>query len=238
MDIDFSKQNSLPEKIELVIKLYERFNRNYGDLVNMDLVRDAVKNIIVVNDNLSNVPEEIKDSFIHRALAIQNDGIIYVKKDVSLDLLFHEILHFISKENLGVKYLYGNFYSYDEQMKMIKEMGLDIVLRQIDQLNESITRFITELGIPEIEIVDSYKFGADTIRKYYDYLISKGIDPSFILDMYLNGNQEEFNRFITSFGDRANEFLKAIESQPKDKELTKEEVEIVIDEATDRIKML
>lgn len=70
------------EKTMLVKQLYERFNMNYGNLVDMTRIDNAINNMVVVKSDMSNVPYNIQRRIEHGARALNADGKIYVKSDV------------------------------------------------------------------------------------------------------------------------------------------------------------
>lgn len=245
MSIDLKKNNSLDEIKELIKCLFERFNLNYENLISMDRVNDALYNIVIVNDKMSNVPTMIKEYFNHGAQGLYFEDKIYVKRNVSIETLFHEILHFITRKNGGIKFLLVNTYSDEEFNIQLKKYGESKFARMIEQLDESLTRFITELAIPEIEISDSYRYGADILKNYYNSLTNKELDSRFVLNMYLNGSQEDLEKFKNSFGNKFEVILSSVEvlnniryyilKKPKDPVLKYEEIISEVNNAVDRI---
>ena len=240
-----SIETDVIDTIKQVRNLYQRFNDNNGNIIDITKVDNALSNIIVVGDSMNNAPNIVREYFIHGSMAMDYEGKIYIKKDVSIDILFHEILHNISEEHIGISYPLLNVYDDKELDNQINKYGEDRTSRQIEQLNESLTRFITEQAIPEIEISDSYKYGAEAIRKYYDILINNGVDASFIYNMYINGNEEDVLKFKNSFGNKFIPFLEAIErinnvrfyilKKPIDPTLSSEELEQTIIDAANNI---
>ena len=201
----------MEETIHLVKEAYIKFNLSYGNIIDMEKVDNALMNIRIANEELTNVPEGVKNRFTHMAKAVTDDDIVYVKEDVSPDVLFHEVLHAITNEDRGLQIPIFLSYTDEEAAEAQKAYGTNRWLRQIEQLNESMTRFITELAFPDVEIRDSYKYGADIMRKYYETLINNNIDPSFMLNMYLHSNQDDAKRFKKSFGSNFKDFLNEIE---------------------------
>lgn len=245
MSIDIQKQHNISEMSTLIRQLYERFNINYGNIISMDKVDEAINNIVLVNGDTSKLPQKVQESFRYGAKGTFGDKKIYIKSGVSIDTLFHEILHYITAEHMGLKHPILNNYSDQELAEQLNKYGENRFIRQIEQLDESMTRFITELAIPEITIKDAYKYGADVIRSYYDSVASKGGNPHFILSMYLNGSVEDARKFKESFNGEFSFVIDTIEqwhnimfyvSKPEEPKMTKEEVSLAIETATNKIK--
>ena len=247
MSIQLQKQDEISEKLTIVRQLYERFNDDYGTFFDMNKVNDAIKNIVMINDDMSNIPSSVKTFFQKGAKGISGDNKIYIKSDVAIDVLFHEILHYITEDHRGVQIPLINTYSEEEIADEISKYGENRFIRQIEQLDESITRFITELAIPEAEIEDSYGYGANVIRDYYNSLADNGIKSDFIFDMYINGNQEDIEKFKGSFGEkfniildnieRANNFRLYIFKTPNNPIITEQELMEINDNAAKLIKV-
>ncbi len=245
MSIDFTKQNNLQEKLILVKVLYERFNLSSGNLIDMNLVDKVISKAIEVKrdtwNKYENLPKEIRSAFVHGAKGISLDDQIYLLNDVSVDTIFHEILHSVTFEHKGVSKPLIDSCTEEEIGKLIDKYGEGRALRQIEQLDESMTRFITELAVPEAEINDSYAYGAGIIKKYYEGLLSNNIDPSFILNMYINGDESDFMKFKNSFGDNFFKVLDMIErvncvrfyvlKPPAEPEISKDEMDKIISDA-------
>ena len=203
----------MEETIILVREAYIKFNLSYGNMIDMEKVDNALEKIKLVNEDLSNIPEGIRNRFTHMAKAVTDEDQVYVKKDVSPDILFHEVLHAVTAENCGLQIPIFQNYTDEEAEVAQKQYGTNRWLRQIEQLNESMTRFISELAFPDVEIHDSYAYGADIMRKYYGTLINNNIDPSFMLNMYLTGNLDDAKRFKESFGTNFQTLLNEIEKR-------------------------
>lgn len=243
--MDLLKENSLLEEIDLVRKLYERFNTTYGNIIDMNRVNAAISSIQIVNSDKSNLPSIIKERLTSGADGIYWDGKIYIQNNISADLLFHEILHYITYEHRGVQIPLVSSYSEQQLGEKIVKYGENRFMRQIEQLDESMTRFITELAIPEAEISDSYAYGASVIRKYYNAVLAKEMDPSFMINMYINGNQEDMDKFITSFGEDFDDLLNTIErannirlyilKKPNDSIKTSEQIENMVNNAVEKL---
>ncbi len=211
MEINFQKQDSLQDTITIVKQLFARFNMNYGNIIDMKLIDDAINNIVIVKDDLSNVPSKIKKRYIYGAMGIFFENKIYVKKDVSIYVLIHEIIHFITKNTRGLAIPLATSYSEEEIVNNTKKYGEDRFVEQIDQLNEAMTKFIVELIIPEIQQKDAYEFGANALRIYSDKLSELGLDKDFLFLMYFNGDMEAIKKFKDSFGDKFDELLDNLE---------------------------
>ncbi|MBO4245379.1 MAG: hypothetical protein J5892_01410 [Bacilli bacterium] len=208
MEIDFNN----PNKLLVVRQLFERFNYNYGNLFDMAQVDQALASIILVNEDYSNISEErVINRFKCGAKAVQGEGRMYLTSKSTIDVIYHETLHQLTEATRGVSGLIAESYSEEEINEKITKIGENLLIRQIDQLNESFTRFMTELAIPEVTVHDAYQYGADVIRNYYNSLMAKEIDPFFVLEAYAKGNQDDFNRIKNSFGDHFDEVLRNIE---------------------------
>jgi len=244
MNIDMKGKNNMSDMLPLVRQLYERFNLNYGNYIDINKVDDAIKNIIIVSD--TNVQSrEIKTRFSRGAKAFCENGKIYIKEDISIDVLFHEILHYITDDHKGIQIPFVTSYSDEEIDELIDKYGENRFIYIIEQFDESMTRFITELAIPEVEINDSYQYGANVIRKYYEGLINNGSSVDFIFNMYLNGNQNDFMKFKESFGNKFLDVLSAIEKannvryylfkQSSDKTISNDEVDLIVNDAVNML---
>lgn len=239
MNIDFNKEYTLKETQDIVYYLFERFNNNYGNIIDLNLVRNALNNI---ETNPNNYPEEVVSYFEHGAKGLYFEDKMYVKEGLKIDVLFHETLHFITKDHVGIKMPLLESYGDDKVDKLIDKYGMKKLLRIFDQLDESLTRFITELGIPEVKIEDAYEYGANYMRNYFNALNDNGVNPEFVLNMYLNGNIDDVTKFRESFGSNFEAVLEAIErinnvrfyilTKPTDDVLKPEEVnKIILDAA-------
>lgn len=211
MDIDFIKQTNITDKIIILRQLFERFNENHGNVIDMNLVEDAINNIVVIKEDLSNASSEAYRLLRYGAKGLCGDNKIYVKESVPLDTLFHETLHFISRESRGLVMPLYEAIGEEKIMALCEKYGENRVIEMLDQLNEAMTRYITELGIPEITPIDAYEFGALFFKAYNDKLVGKGLDNTFLLNMYIYGDQEAMNRFKDSFGDDLIDVLNNIE---------------------------
>ena len=237
MNIDFSKRKTLEELKELVRLLYKRFNINYGNLIDMAKVEKALDSIILVEvdevtrkivavDRTKKVPSDAADRIRFGAKGLfENDlnnpanNRIYIKSDVSVDVLFHKILHFITSEHLGIQDALSRAYDEDIKLKVLSGKTKEEIKkygRQVEQFDESMTRFITELAIPEANIKDAYRYGAKIIRNYYELVSNSGKDTDFIFNMYLNGepdigDTESLEKFKQSFGNKFYDVLDSIE---------------------------
>lgn len=208
MEVNFKN----PNRLEIVKELFIRFNENYGNLFDIEAVNKALAGVILVNDDYSNITDkEVINELKRGAKAVQGEDRIYLTAKATIDTIYHEVLHQLTAEKCGVYYLLITSYIKEDLEKKAEAMGIRMFIRRDEQLNESFTRFMTELAIPEVTVNDAYQYGAFVIRKYYDSLIEKEIDPFFVLEAYAKGNQEAFNRFKDSFGNNFDEVLRNIE---------------------------
>ena len=123
------------------------------------------------------------------------------------------------------------------------------------------TRFITELAIPEVEVSDAYAYGANFMNAYYEALLNNNIDPNFMFGMYFDGNIDDMNKFKNSLGENLESVLDTIEKvnnkeiyvkkivlarkdnpniTPEEvigKTLTDEEIKLIIAEAVNNINV-
>lgn len=210
MSIDFSKQNNLQEKIEIVKQLFKRFNDNYGDFIDMNIADEAFSNTIIVT-KYDGLPKEIKLGFDYGNKGQYFEGKIYVKETEKIDTIVHEALHYITKENGGIVLPVAKSYDDDKYVENIKKFGENRTVEQVGQLNEAFTRFLTELIVPEIEIKDQYYFGAGCLRKLYGGLKASNLDTSFLFKMYFEGTQDSVKKFMDSFGDDFYDLIDVIE---------------------------
>lgn len=198
MVIDFSKQNTIEEKIELVYKLFERFNENYGNMVDMSLVTEALNCVYVEHRDV--IPEEIKKEFKESYRGLESDGNIYLKENFTVDVLFHEVLHQITEIHHGLGFSLIKSYEDDEYTEMAKKYGTNTFYEQIVQLDESLTSFITVLAIPEIQIVDKYESGVIFFRDYWEKLTASNLNYTFLFRMYLQDSPSDGLKFKEAFG--------------------------------------
>ena len=195
-----------------VVKLFIQFNNNYGSFIDISLVNSALENIIVVDEHISNISDEVKTRMLVGAKALSGEGKIYINENVTIDVLFHEILHFITEKHMGLMVALDDSYTNEEKIKIIEKYGMNRACRQVEQLNESMTRFITELAIPDVEIKDSYKYGADALRRYFEGLLAANKDYSFMFNMYFKyENTDDIAEFKKSFGNDFEIFINNIE---------------------------
>ena len=213
MTIDFSKQNSYEEKIELLRNLFRRFNENYGNLIDMNKVEEAINNIIIASGDMKNIPGDIRELLQNGKTGIfsDDDQKIYIKENMLVADLVHEVLHYLSKDSGGIINAIIELYDNNIFDENIKKFGEYRTVQQVMQLNESFTCFLTELIIPEFENKNNYQYGQKCIRDYYNGLIENNTDPRFLFDAYLNGNVKATERFKNSFGDNFFSFIDAIE---------------------------
>lgn len=208
MSIDFNKKYSLQETIDIVHELYERFNENNNNMIDLNKVKEAINSI---ETNYDNFPDTVKEKFEDGAMGQFFEDKIYIKDDFKIDVLFHEILHFITRDHGGLKLPLCDTYTDADLKVYFEKYGRDKFADFIEQLDESMTRFITELAIPEIKISDSYKYGAKLIRTYYNGLIAKGKNPEFLFNMYLNGDMDDILKFKNSYGRNFEDVMASIE---------------------------
>lgn len=233
---------NLTELTDVIYSLYERFNNNYGNLIDLNKVKEAINQI---ETNPNNFPDEIKYAFNHGYKGLYFNDKIYVKENLEVDVLFHEILHYITKEHGGIKYPLLESYEDDKLLYNFNKYGDDKFASFIEQLDESMTRFITEVSIPEVTIHDAYEYGAKLIKRYYDELLSKGINPNFLFNMYLHGNMDDVIKFKDSFGDNFELVMESIErinnvrayilNKPKTDVMKPEELDQAIINAVNKI---
>lgn len=249
MTIDFSKQNTIEEKKELTYALYQRFNERYGNLADMNLVKEALDNIVV--------KEEIDGPL--GTTALFHDGKIDVKEDINISTMFHEVLHYITNEHNGVIFSLGYAFSDEELDRLADKYGEKKFREQLWTMDESFTTFITELAIPESDYKNIYEYGVSFLRNFYKELQDSNIDTFFILNMYFKNSPEDGLKFMKPFGDNFEFIMSSIEKSNNSgyigvifrakkenpnitaeeimgKILTKEELKVLIDEAVSNMK--
>ena len=244
MSIDFSKQNNLQEKLELVRTLYKRFNDNYGNLIDMNIVEEAISNIVVANEDMSNIPADDK-KLLENGMAAELslvDNKIYIKNNTILLDLVHEILHYISKDHNGMIGPVVELYPDEVFAKNMKKFGEKRTVEQIAQLDESFTCFMAELIYPEFENKNRYRFGQKCIKKYYDGLTDNTVDGKFLFNAYINGDIKATKKFMDSFGDDFYDLIDVIEQnynalyyiivkKQKNPSMSEEQVDLMIKKA-------
>ena len=97
--MDLLKENSLLEEIDLVRKLYERFNTTYGNIIDMNRVNAAISSIQIVNNDKSNLPSIIKERLTSGADGIYWYGSKYWNKSYASEVLRRVIEYLLTEQD-------------------------------------------------------------------------------------------------------------------------------------------
>lgn len=244
---ELNKSNNILIKCEMVRSIFLRAHnsKELSEYFNNETLNNLFSNIIVCRNE-----ESLKKHFlktldpqdrknisyfdIPEAFTVIADNKIYIKETAKIDVIVHELIHFISnKKNngSGIKDLAQLYYNNQKKLDTNKVL-------EIDSLNEAITHFITQLLIPEINVNDGYNYGASIIQKYYNMCKELNEKPNRVFDSYFKGNINAFDSIIKDFGIYWDNLLSSINKkrfmayykEGSDKVFNEEEISNILNE--------